>query len=370
MNEKNHDFVQNRQMSEDSPFAYAELGELRKHFTEEQIEFMKAPASVASFTADSTINQNNAEFGANEASDGRTNAPINDSINAPINDSINAPINDSINDSTSGSINAPTNAPTNAPINDSASAPINDSVSASADEKILVSLKKFLKLQKESAHTDTDSAAFLFPGLSKEIPYSESKKALAEHVAEVKKETRENKTSKTLKHSEKKVPLPTVVRNGRKVRVKPKKLIRQLWNLFLEKYEPEFQKYMGYGKEEIKKIGVATFFDFWDWTNEEEMSRYKEDILKVVVCPECGRHFSVFPSEYGICAQCLKKYDVKRLEAYLSTLSDEGKILDMLTLFAFDKEVRSTFLKENPVFPVSNDLNRKDDSHGFEKDKP
>ena len=47
MNEKNHDFVQNRQMSEDSPFAYAELGELRKHFTEEQIEFMKAPASAA-----------------------------------------------------------------------------------------------------------------------------------------------------------------------------------------------------------------------------------------------------------------------------------------------------------------------------------
>lgn len=325
MNEKNHDFVQNHQMSEDSPFAYAELGELRKHFTEEQIEFMKAPASAASFTEDSTINQNNAELGANEASDDPTNAPTNDSAN--------------------GLTNNP--------------------ASASADEKILISLKKFLKLQKESAHIDTDSASLLFPGLSKEIPYSESKKALAEHVAEVKKETKENKTLKTLKtlkHSEKKVPLPTVTRNGRKVRVKPKKLVRQLWNLFLEKYEPEFQEYMGYGKEEIKRIGVATFFDFWDWTNEEEMSHYKEDTLKVVVCPECGRHFSVFPSEYGICSRCLKKYDVKRLEAYLSTLSNEGKILDMLTLFAFDKEVRDTFLKENPVFPVSDNSDNSEQS--------
>lgn len=183
----------------------------------------------------------------------------------------------------------------------------------------------------------------------------ENKKTQEEIVSDAKKEVlspstqgismNDSELKETLKKSdEPAVKFATKMVDGKKVRIKTKKMVRELWKLFCDTYEEDFKAYMGYGKDEIKKVGVEKFFDFTDWCSEDDIKKFKQDTLKIVVCPVCKKEYAVFPSEYGICKKCLKKYDTEKLELYLSSLKDEGQILDMLTLFAFDKEVRNTFL--------------------------
>lgn len=124
----------------------------------------------------------------------------------------------------------------------------------------------------------------------------------------------------------------------------PDDRIEQLWKFFKDNVAEQFEEYMGYGIEDIERIGVKKLFAIYDWHSEQDIMSYKEDVLKIVICPECKNDFGVWPSEYGLCADCTPKFNAEKLSEDVD--SSDGNI-DMATLFLIDQEIRDVF--KNPV---------------------
>lgn len=133
-------------------------------------------------------------------------------------------------------------------------------------------------------------------------------------------------------------------RNNTKLRVRTLEDYERLWNRFVQDYKDDYESYIGTKVEDIERIGVQKFIDVNDWYFDEEIPQYRTDIHKIIVCRECGDEFAVFPRDYGLCQECMKKFNIEALEGYLASLNDEIRQMDFITLFAFDKQIKDMFL--------------------------
>ena len=121
---------------------------------------------------------------------------------------------------------------------------------------------------------------------------------------------------------------------------------QKLWDEFLEKYEPEFKEYLGYGKEEIEKIGIDQFFDAIGWEKSEHLQSFKTDKMHVIPCIDCGSVFAVFEDGYGLCEECQKKYDLNDFSKFYSSVIDsagEKAANDLISGFFAAPEYRQLF---------------------------
>jgi len=133
--------------------------------------------------------------------------------------------------------------------------------------------------------------------------------------------------------------------NGNKLIRREKKDYDRLWRHFTKHEAKEYEEYTGYSIEDIKKVGIRKFIDANDWFYNSDIKKYKTDINKVVICPECKKEFATFPDGLGLCTKCIEMFDLDKFDAAVaSTDTDIGK-MDMTVLFAFDAEVRNTFKK-------------------------
>lgn len=158
----------------------------------------------------------------------------------------------------------------------------------------------------------------------------------------------------------------TILKNGKKIRKRTPERSAALWKLFQDKYADDFKDYMGYGVEDIERIGIEEFLDAMDWyydsdleTTDKESGKaipsYESDSNKVLVCSVCHNAFATFPLEYGICPNCLEHFDKKKMEEEIQhqALSSPNDLLGFFTLIAFDEEVRETFRKAPKLQEIS-----------------
>lgn len=116
-----------------------------------------------------------------------------------------------------------------------------------------------------------------------------------------------------------------------------------LWKEFL-KQEQEFKDYMGYGKEEIEKIGIEEFIDFMGWDTVEDIPKYKTDRIKAIPCCHCGSHITTFQLDMGLCKECKKKYNIKLLNEQIESCNDFQQEFFIVTSFVYFKDFRSIYL--------------------------
>lgn len=128
----------------------------------------------------------------------------------------------------------------------------------------------------------------------------------------------------------------------------------KLWNDFLEKYEAEFKAYLGYGKEDIEKIGINDFFDIMGWENEDHLKSFKTDKMHIIPCIECRSKFAVFEEGYGLCPECQKKYDLDEFSKFYNSVADEEGLKaanDLVSGFFASPEYRKLFAIKTPNTP-------------------
>lgn len=119
-----------------------------------------------------------------------------------------------------------------------------------------------------------------------------------------------------------------------------------LWRIFLEDCELEFRKYLGYGKEEIERIGVDKFFDVMGWETQDQLESYKTDVLHVIPCVECREDFAVFETNYGLCDKCQEGYNLDEFAKFTNSIrNEEGEkaVTDILGAFYSSEEYRDCF---------------------------
>ena len=115
------------------------------------------------------------------------------------------------------------------------------------------------------------------------------------------------------------------------------------------KHIDDFEKYMGYGKTEIDKIGYKKFIEKMGWTDESQVLSWKTDRAHIVPCVECNNDFAIFEMDFGLCDKCKKKYDLTKIQAFLEAsfnAGDMNKYLLDVAMVTQSQEVRDNFLKE------------------------
>lgn len=128
----------------------------------------------------------------------------------------------------------------------------------------------------------------------------------------------------------------------------------ELWNEFLEKYEPEFKAYLGYGKDEIKRIGIDSFFKAIGWTKPEQLSSFKTDRMHIIPCIECGKEFAVFEDNYGLCDKCKDKYDLEEFSNFYRKILESDGVKagnDLISGFFASPDYRKTFAVKSDSTP-------------------
>jgi len=139
--------------------------------------------------------------------------------------------------------------------------------------------------------------------------------------------------------------------NGIKTKIRTRKEARIIWQTFLKKYAVDFEAYMGYGINEIKKIGWREFIDFMDWREKEDIPRYRTDRVKVIPCQHCGNHFTTFQIDFGLCNQCKKIYNLKHFGevCQYSDQVDAGSSGALVIAFAYMDEFRKMYRNDLPL---------------------
>lgn len=125
-------------------------------------------------------------------------------------------------------------------------------------------------------------------------------------------------------------------------------LSQKIMDEFL-KHIDEFKDFMGYGEEEISRIGYGKFIEKMGWTNESQVLSWKTDRAHIVPCVECNEDFAVFEMDFGLCDKCKQKYDLTKMQIFLEAsfnAGDMNKYLLDVAMVTQNKEVRENFLKE------------------------
>lgn len=112
--------------------------------------------------------------------------------------------------------------------------------------------------------------------------------------------------------------------------------ITQIFEAFL-KVEPQFKEYLGYGEEEIREIGICKFIKKMGWTKADQVNSWKTDVLHIVPCQVCGKEFAIQETEFGICEDCQKDYDMIKLDRFMRDARYSG---DQETWIAANTAIR------------------------------
>ena len=155
-----------------------------------------------------------------------------------------------------------------------------------------------------------------------------------------------------------------VEKDGTKLHKRISEDYQNIWESFLMNTEADFKKYMGYGKEEIEKIGIVKFIDAYDWRNAADVFSWKTDKIHIIICAHCKNEFVPLELQLGLCKECQELYDLEKLENVIRGTSEDAAFsiiqanghkipsnipnmsLQCLGLFISDPEVRTKFLKK------------------------
>ena len=110
----------------------------------------------------------------------------------------------------------------------------------------------------------------------------------------------------------------------------------KIFEAFL-KVEPQFKEYLGYGEEEIRKIGICKFIKAMGWTNANQVNSWKTDVLHIVTCQICGKDFAIYETEFAICKECSKGYNMNAISKFMESARYSG---DMETYMAANIALR------------------------------
>ena len=107
---------------------------------------------------------------------------------------------------------------------------------------------------------------------------------------------------------------------------------QDIWESFLmncvnvpESDPYNFEKYMGYGVDDIKRIGIEKFIDAFDWINAAQVNSFRTDIIHIVPCVECDANFAEVEHSFGLCETCQQLYDLDFLEKVIDETAQEVK---------------------------------------------
>lgn len=131
-----------------------------------------------------------------------------------------------------------------------------------------------------------------------------------------------------------------------KTRKRTNKEYDAVWESFL-KVEPEFAKYMGYGEDQIKSVGIKKFIDFMDWSLPSDVSRYKTDAVKVIVCQNCKKQFTTFQLDFGLCDKCKDDFDMDSFSkaCELEERFNSGTSAGLIMMFTYLSDFRELYRK-------------------------
>lgn len=144
--------------------------------------------------------------------------------------------------------------------------------------------------------------------------------------------------------------IKTIKKDGIVTRKRTKKSYSNIWKIFLS-VEEEFKKYMGYGKDEIEKVGINNFIDFMDWSCEDDILKYKSDRVKALPCVHCGKAMTTFQLDFGLCESCKQLYNIDKLSRVLTEEDkvNPGSSLGTITAFVYIDEFRKMYYKEEKI---------------------
>ena len=83
------------------------------------------------------------------------------------------------------------------------------------------------------------------------------------------------------------------------------------------KHEKELKDMMGYCADEIRQIGVHKFIKAMGWDSKEQVTSWKTDKAHMKPCDECGEEFGCIELSYGLCPNCEKKFDTRKMQETL-----------------------------------------------------
>ena len=119
--------------------------------------------------------------------------------------------------------------------------------------------------------------------------------------------------------------------------------IQRMWQAFIKTEESDFKKYMGFGKDEIERIGVKKFFDAIGFKTIDDLSKWRKDRFHLTVCPDCKNAFGIYEM-YSVCDDCMKNYNKKAIDRALTANTQSGDLAaDFYQMFFLSKTVRDSF---------------------------
>lgn len=175
--------------------------------------------------------------------------------------------------------------------------------------------------------------------------------------------SKSNKQKEVLLLEEEKI---IVTKEGRKIHARNNDDYKRIWKAFLENEADDFKKLMGYGKKTIKKIGTKKFIDMMDWRDESDVSKYKTDSYRVIVCPNCKIEFGVFQENLGLCYGCTPSFNMDSFWGSHNAIveKDPKEASDMIKAFVLYKVFRDMYKKKS--LPELFDLCKEERFEGIE----
>ena len=87
---------------------------------------------------------------------------------------------------------------------------------------------------------------------------------------------------------------------------------QKIWDEFL-KHQDDFKVMHGFGREEIKRIGMKKFINAEGWKDENDVVKFNTDALHIGICPSCNNEFGVSESNFCLCTKCKPSFDLKEM---------------------------------------------------------
>ena len=121
----------------------------------------------------------------------------------------------------------------------------------------------------------------------------------------------------------------------------------EVWAEFSKnEYADDFKAYMGYGIEEILKVGKEKFLKTVDWSIKHVKNyQWRKDAVKVIICGECKNEFTTFQMDFGLCDECKKKFDMERFYSSLEAMEkvNPGSSASEAMMFTFYEDYRECY---------------------------
>jgi hypothetical protein len=137
----------------------------------------------------------------------------------------------------------------------------------------------------------------------------------------------------------------TIKKDGKVLRKRTRKDYDRLWLLFKTTQLKDFQETMKYGEGQIKKIGIKKFINTMDWYFDNDVSKWKTDVIHIIPCVHCGLEFTTYENDLGLCPKCKSAYDLERFAQTCTTneVEQPGISYGLRVAFVYDAEFRNNY---------------------------